>query len=91
MYSSVNVFNYKVLGGIRFLEPENSKPKIEIKPYFAKDVDFVRCQTQTPSGKVMVSWKRLEGKIQLKIIVGDEVAVYYKGKKLPIGESLFNE
>ena len=91
MYSAVNAFNYKILGGIRYLEPKNGKPQIEIRPYFADGVDLVRCQTQTPSGKIMVRWERVEGKIQLAIIIDGEVDAYYKGAKLPVGESVFCE
>lgn len=89
MYSAVNVYSYKVLGGIRYLEPQNGEPIIEINPHFAKDINYVKCQTKTLNGEIKVEWQREDGKIRLTILVGEKVNAVYKGKKLPQGKSVF--
>lgn len=91
MFSAFNVFNYKILSGIRFLEPINGKPIIEIRPYFANEIDFIHGETQTIYGKVKVDWMRKEDKIEIKILVDGEQTVYYKGERLKVGENKFFE
>ena len=91
MFSAVNVFNYKTLGGIHYREPQNGKPVIEIKPYFAKEIDYVDCQRQTEDGCLKVLWKREDKKVKLSVFINSDLQAYYKGKKLALGENTFLE
>lgn len=85
MYSAVNAFNYKVLGGIRYKKPQKGRPVVEINPYFAEQIDFVDCKTE----RVNVEWKRVNGKIELSVFVIGDIDVYYNGNKLNIGKNSF--
>lgn len=91
MYSAFNVFNYKILGGIRLLEPIEGRPQVEIKPYFASEIDFVNCQTEICGKAIKVLWKRESDKIRLEIVVEKDLTVYYKGEKLFLGNNVFYE
>ena len=89
MYSAFSAFYYKILGGIRLLEPSQGKPQVEVKPYFASEIDFVNCQTTIDCKTIKVAWKRERDKIRLEILVDGDLSVYYQGEKLPVGNSVF--
>ena len=89
MFSAVNVFNFKVLGGIRFKKPLNNRPVIEIKPFFAEDINNVSASIATPFGKVSVKWKRQDRNIKLTITVEGTQMALYDGNILRQGESKF--
>lgn len=61
MFGSVDAIFYKMLGGI------NIGKDITIKPYFAKQVNHVKCSLDTIKGKVSVEWER--NGFEIKLIV----------------------
>ena len=76
------------------LSPDLKYPgfeKIELNPCFLKDINFAECEIQTAGGALKVYWERSAGGINLKIKVFEGAQVFYKGKKLEIGENNFFE
>lgn len=91
MYSDFMSWIIKTIIG---LSPDLKYPgfeKIEIKPCFLKDINFAECEIQTAGGALKVYWERSAGGINLKITVFEGAQVFYKGKKLEIGENNFFE
>lgn len=60
MFGSVDAIFYSMLGGINIAENI-------IKPYFAKELNYVKCSVKAASGYVSVDWERVDDKIKLKI------------------------
>ena len=90
MFSAVNVFNYKILAGIRFIEPKNGEITVDIDPYFAENIDWVNCTVDAVCGKIAVKWKRNnQAEIELCVFVDGEQRVNYQGKTLHKGENRF--
>lgn len=83
MFGSVDAILYSMLAGIQVGE------KIEIKPYFAEEVNRVCASTRLKNGKISVKWTRSDGKIQLLINVEGNVEVKYGDSKLTVGEYEF--
>ena len=61
MFGSVDAVFYTMLGGI------NVGKDIIIKPYFAEQVNHVKCSLETVKGKVAVEWERINSKIKLMV------------------------
>ena len=83
MFGSVDAILYSMLAGIQVGE------KIEIKPYFAEEVNLVCASTRLKNGKISVKWTRSDRKIQLLINVEGNVEVEYGDSKLTVGEYEF--
>ena len=83
MFGSVDAILYSMLAGIQVGE------KIEIKPYFAEEVNRVCASTKLKNGKISVKWTREDGKIRLLINVEGNVEVKYGDSKLTAGEYEF--
>ena len=83
MFGSVDAILYSMLAGIQVGE------KIEIKPYFADEVNLVCASTKLKNGKISVKWTREDGKIRLLINVEGNVEVKYGDSKLTVGEYEF--
>ena len=83
MFGSVDAILYSMLAGIQVGE------KIEIKPYFAEEVNLVCASTRLKNGKISVKWTRSDGKIQLLINIEGDVEVKYGDSKLTVGEYEF--
>ena len=83
MFGSVDAILYSMLAGIRV------DKEIEIKPYFADEVNLVCASTKLKNGKISVKWTREDCKIRLLINVEGNVEVKYGDSKLTTGEYEF--
>ncbi len=69
MFSSYSSWLYQALGGISVKEDAIGSDKIIIAPYFCEEIDSVKCEHDTPKGKVICQWSRSGKKIKLVIHV----------------------
>ena len=83
MFGSVDAILYSMLAGIRV------DKEIEIKPYFADEVNLVCASTKLKNGKISVKWTREDGKISLLIKVEGNVEVKYGDSELTAGKYEF--
>ena len=82
MFGSVDAVLYFMLGGISIGE------NIIVKPYFAKQVNHVKCSVGTVRGMVAVEWERSDSTIKLsiecpkdtKLVLGDNSTMLNEGK-----------
>lgn len=69
MFSSYSSWFFQALGGISVKEDAIGSDQIIIAPYFCEEVDFVKCEHDTPKGKVTCQWTRTSNEIKLVIQV----------------------
>lgn len=67
MLGSGDEWFYTGLGGICLVREENPVGKIKIQPYFPKDMEWLKVWHDHPYGKIEVSWRRINTKIELMI------------------------
>ena len=67
MFGSVDAIFYSMLAGI------NIDKDITIKPYFAENINHVKCHTETAGGRISVSWIRDDDGIELFAEAEEEV------------------
>ena len=86
-WGDISAWFYRCLGGIN-INPDFTSPKtIVIDPVFPKDVDWVKASRICSNGVISVEWKRIDGKIELKVnapknyIVIDKYAERFTGAK----------
>jgi len=89
MYSDFMSWMMKTILGI-FPNFENQDyEKMEIAPYFFKDLTFAEGFVDTKSGKVSVKWKKTQDNIDLAIEVPNKFNAFYNGQKLNSGINKF--
>nr|WP_321238342.1 family 78 glycoside hydrolase catalytic domain [uncultured Tolumonas sp.] len=69
MFSSYSSWFYQALGGISVAEGAIGSDQIVVAPYFCEEIDFVKCEHETPKGKVICQWTRTDSDIKLVIQV----------------------
>ena len=69
MLGEVDAWFYKYLGGIQADEEAPGFKHILLKPYFAKDLEWVEVSHQSLFGEIKSHWKREGDKISWEIIV----------------------
>lgn len=67
MLGSADEWFYTGLCGICLVREENRVGRIKIKPYFPKDMEWLKVWHDHPYGKIEVSWRRINTKIELMI------------------------
>lgn len=73
MYSDFMAWLMKTLVGIQVCPEAPAYEKVEIHPRFIPGIDFCRGYTETPRGKIAVSWKREGEAVQLEIALPADV------------------
>ncbi len=89
MYSDVLSWMMKTIVGISPDDNAKSFDRIEVKPYFFRQLDNASGMYETPKGKLEVSWKRENKKVILTINVPAKGYVCYNSKLLDIGITSF--
>lgn len=69
MYSDFMSWIMKTLVGINICPDDPAYHKVLIKPVFISNLDFCEGYTQTPNGKIRVSWSRDNEKIILEVTI----------------------
>jgi alpha-L-rhamnosidase len=67
MYSSYIQWFYEGLAGINISKKTKGGKDIFIKPYFEKEIDFVKCRYKSIQGDIVSNWDRSENNILLHI------------------------
>jgi len=62
-------FLYKVLAGINVDLEHPGFERILIRPYFAKELDYVKASTRTIKGPVESSWRKEDGRTRLTLSI----------------------
>ena len=88
MYSDVLSWIMKTVAGISPNDNAETFEKIDIKPYFFKNLDYVTAYYDSPKGRVEVAWKIQNNKIELTVISPCRNYVRYKGEPLKKGKSV---
>lgn len=86
MYSHFMAWLMTDIAGI---QPDNTNGYIYVKPYFVKELSYVRGYYDTQYGRVTVEWKRENGAVNLCVEVPQNVNVIYNGKRLRTGKNSF--
>jgi len=86
MYSHFMAWLMTDIAGI---QPDNINGYIYVKPYFVKELSYVRGYYDTKYGGVTVEWKRENGVVNLCVEVLQNVNVIYNGKRLRTGKNSF--
>lgn len=87
MYSDFMSWMIKTILGI---SPDINYPgyeRMDINPYFIKQLSYAKGYCDTVRGRISVEWKRIGDKIKLRIDTPYAAEVYYKGKKLKSGSN----
>ena len=72
------------------IQPDNTNGyRIDINPYFVKELSYVRGYYSTEYGRITVEWKRENGAVNLCVEVPQNVNATYNGQKLRTGENKF--
>lgn len=79
MYGALGSWFYEYIAGIKPTKP--AFDEVQIKPYFPEKLEFAKAVLDTVKGKILVEWKRSEGKIYLyaDIPFGMTATVYAGG------------
>ena len=91
MYSYFMAWLMHTVLGIESDEKHPGFEKIDLHPTFFDGLDFAEGHCDTVRGKIAVSWKRENGKVNLTIDVPPAMDAYYKDKKLETGVNTFTE
>lgn len=91
MYSYFMAWLMHTVLGIESDEKNPGFAKIDVHPEFFDGLDFAEGYCETVRGKIAVSWKRENGKVNLTIDVPPAMDAYYKGAKLETGINTFTE
>ena len=90
MYSDFMSWIIKTLVGINLSANSLAYQKVDIKPIFIDELKYCHGYTETPYGKITVSWKRHDNKISLKVTIPEGVVAcckYVDGGVLKTGEN----
>ena len=70
MLGSIEEWFYAGLGGIQLVRNENPLDEIEIRPHFAKGIDYVQVTHRHPYGELSVHWRRIGDKeIEVNLVI----------------------
>lgn len=83
MFGSIDGIFYSMLAGIKV------DKTIEIAPYFAKGISYVRAYTKLGCGNLSVEWTRTDGAVTLIINIEGDLRVKYTDKILSKGQHSF--
>lgn len=90
MYSDVMSWMVKTILGIKADINYPAFKRVEISPYFFKELSFAEGFCQTVHGKIAVHWKRECDSIKLEIEIPSDVEAYYNNKRLNSGKNIIN-
>lgn len=68
-WGDVSAWFYIYLAGICVNPDKNDASRVDIQPYFAEKLNYVKAEHTTPFGALGVEWKKADGKITLKTSV----------------------
>ncbi len=85
MYSDFMSWMMKTIVGIGVNPNYPGFERVEIKPYFFKELTYAKGYCDTVRGRIAVEWKRDGDEIKLKIEAPFAAEVYYDGKKMRSG------
>ena len=86
MYSDFMSWLVKTVLGI---SPSLSAPgfaRVDIAPFFFRDLDFAEGYCDTVRGRISVRWERREGSVFLTAEAPDGIDAYLFGEKIPAGK-----
>ena len=83
MFGSVDAILYSMLAGIVVGK------EIEIKPYFAAEINRVCASTELSAGRIAVEWTREDGAITLSVEIIGSLSAVFKGQMLREGKHIF--
>ena len=66
-WGDISAWFYKYIAGIRINPGLNDPYTIEIKPHFIAGIDYVKAERDCPGGKIVVEWKRENGKVIVNV------------------------
>lgn len=69
MLGSIGSWFYRALGGIRVDPDGPGFKRIQIKPHFMDDLQFVQCTLQTVQGEVQSAWERHGDVVRLTVTI----------------------
>lgn len=69
MLGSGDEWFYTGLAGIRTIRSDLDTKEIEIVPYFAKGIDWVKAWQKHPYGRLSVEWRRTGKRLELTLII----------------------
>lgn len=77
-WGSVSGWFYRCLGGIN-VNPDLDSPKaVVISPVYPKGIDWVKASRRVSGGEIKVEWKRVNGKIDLKVNAPQGYRIFQK-------------
>ena len=80
MLGSIDAAFYSLLGGI------NVGEEVTVKPYFAAEINHVKCRTRVHGGEIFVEWRRTDEGVRLRLSSDERVRLI-----LPDGRVLFEK
>lgn len=80
MFGSIDAAFYSLLGGI------NVGDEVTVKPYFAAEINHVKCRTRVRGGEIFVEWQRTDEGVRLQLSSEEKVRLI-----LPDGRELFEK
>ena len=86
MYSDFMSWIIKTVLGIAPLSDTPGFARVDITPYFFRDLDFAEGHCDTVRGRVSVRWERECKKIRLTVRVAKGMDAYLFGEKIPTDE-----
>lgn len=87
MYSDFMSWMIKTVLGIAPCLSAPGFARVDVAPYFFKDLEFAEGHCDTVRGRIFVRWERREGDVWLTVCVPQGIAAYYAGKRLSEGEN----
>jgi len=98
MFGEISAWFYKALGGIRVDEQGPGFRKFSVQPHFVKGMDSFRAAYDSPGGKIVSSWNRVNGQVAFDLTVppnteatvrlNDVVSVVDRNTGLPVDVSV---
>lgn len=86
MFAGATTFFYTHLGGIRPLDPGFAR--VAVDPVFPRSLDRASAEIETPHGRISSSWRRCNGKIELRVTLPPGVEGVSLGERLAAGENV---
>lgn len=88
MYGALGSWFYEYIAGIKPTKP--AFDEVQIKPYFPEKLEFAKVVLDTSKGKILVEWKRSEGKVNLYVDIPFGVAAkVYAGSVHKVGSGFY--
>ena len=86
MYSDFMSWLVKTPGGIYIDESKCGELEFVLAPVFLEGLDFAEVEYKTVAGEIYTSWKRENGKINLRLKKDENVKITYKGENIEDAE-----